>query len=45
MEFLELNIFGSEGVNENSLDFWDKLIVLIVFMIEEDKNSYILVLN
>lgn len=41
----ELNIPGSEGVNENSLDFWDKLIALIVSMIEEDKNSYTPVLN
>ena len=36
---------GPDGVNETSLDFWDKLIALIVSMIEEDKNSYTPVLN
>ncbi|XP_056021804.1 protein unc-13 homolog A-like isoform X10 [Ostrea edulis] len=41
----EQNIPGTECVNENSLDFWDKLIALIVSMIEEDKNSYTPVLN
>ena len=39
------NYMDQEGPNANSLDFWDKLIALIVSVIEEDKNSYTPVLN
>ncbi|XP_064619092.1 protein unc-13 homolog B-like isoform X2 [Lineus longissimus] len=34
-----------EGPNMRSLDFWHKLIALIVSVVEEDKNSYTPVLN
>lgn len=33
------------GPKLDSVDFWHKLIALIVSVIEEDKNSYGLVLN
>lgn len=33
------------GPKNDSVDFWHKLIALIVSVIEEDKNSYGLVLN
>ncbi|KAK3097666.1 hypothetical protein FSP39_011924, partial [Pinctada imbricata] len=39
------NYMDQEGPTATSLDFWDKLIALIVSVIEEDKNSYTPVLN
>lgn len=33
------------GPKLDSVDFWHKLIALIVSVVEEDKNSYGLVLN
>lgn len=34
-----------EGPNVKSLDFWHKLVALIISVIEEDRNSYAVVLN
>jgi protein unc-13 len=35
----------NEGPNVKSLDFWHKLIALVISVIEEDSNSYTGVLN
>ena len=35
----------TEGPNVKSLDFWHKLVALIISVIEEDRNSYAPVLN
>lgn len=36
---------GEQGPRLESVDFWHKLIDLIISVIEEDKNSYAPVLN
>lgn len=35
----------TEGPNVKSLDFWHKLIALVISVIEEDSSSYTAVLN
>jgi protein unc-13 len=35
----------ADGPNVRSLDFWHKLVALSISVIEEDRNSYAVVLN